>query len=176
MELNHCLATRTPRSVIIFAIQVERGLAMRNLFEAEAVDEMISRIDSLQPITQRQWGKMDVAQMMAHCSAALDLASGRLNPARILIGRLIGGFIKPIYWNEKPFSKNNPTDPKLVVSDKRDFLREHEQLKAKIRQFHDGGETGCSRHPHPFFGDLTPPQWSRGMYKHLDHHLRQFGA
>ena len=149
---------------------------MKTLFQPEAVDEVITRIDALQPATQRQWGKMDVAQMMAHCSAAMDMASGRIHLRRILIGRLIGGFVKPIYWNEKPFSKNNPTDPKLVVSDRRDFLREKEQLKSKIRQFGDGGEGGCTKHPHPFFGELTPQQWSRGMYKHLDHHLRQFGA
>jgi len=149
---------------------------MKNLFEREAVDEMIARIDSLQPATQRQWGKMDVAQMMAHCFGALDMASGRLNLRRMLIGRVIGPFVKPIYTNGKPFSRSSPTDPKLVVSDQRDFLREHEQLKLKVRQFHDGGEAQCTRHPHPFFGDLTPQAWSRGMYKHLDHHLRQFGA
>lgn len=160
---------------MIFTIQ-PKGNCVRNLFEAEAVHEVILRVDSLQPEAPRQWGKMDVAQMMAHCSAALDLASGRIQLPRLLIGRLIGGFIKPIYWNEKPFSRNNPTDPKLVVSDPRDFLREQEQLKTKVRLFHDGGESGCTKHPHPFFGDLTPPQWSRGMYKHLDHHLRQFGA
>ena len=149
---------------------------MKNLFEREAVDEVISRIDQLQPAVPRQWGKMDVAQMMAHCSAALDMASGKLKLPRIFLGRLIGPLVKPIYTNQKPFSRNNPTDPKLVVSDQRDFLREHEQLKAKVRQFHEGGEAQCTRHPHPFFGDLTPPQWARGMYKHLDHHLRQFGA
>lgn len=149
---------------------------MKNLFEREAVDEVIARIDTLHPATQRQWGKMDVAQMMAHCSGVLDMASGRLNPPRILIGRLIGPLVKPIYTNEKPFSRNSPTDRKLVVSDQRDFPREHGQLKLKIRQFHDGGEAQCTRHPHPFFGDLTPQAWSRGMYKHLDHHLRQFGA
>lgn len=149
---------------------------MKALFQSEVVEEVIARIDTLQPATQRQWGKMDVAQMMAHCSAALDLASGRLNPPRIFIGRLIGGFVKPIYTNEKPFSKNNPTDKTLVVSDQRDFLREQDQLKAKLRQFQEGGEAQCTRHPHPFFGELTPQQWSRGMYKHLDHHLRQFGA
>ena len=149
---------------------------MKNLFEREAVDEVMSRIDRLQPAVQRQWGKMDVAQMMAHCSAALDMASGKLKLPRIFIGRLIGPLVKPIYTNQKPFSRNNPTDPKLVVSDQRDFLREQEQLKAKVRQFHEGGEAQCTRHPHPFFGDFTPPQWARGMFKHLDHHLRQFGA
>ena len=151
-------------------------MRMKNLFEPDAVNELISRIDKLQPTAQRQWGKMDVAQMMAHCSVALDMASGRLNPPRILLGRLIGSFIKPIYSNDKAFSRNNPTDKKLVISDQRDFRREQEQLKLRLQQFHQGGEAHCTKHPHPFFGALSPAEWSRGMYKHLDHHLRQFGA
>ncbi|HTS38838.1 MAG TPA: DUF1569 domain-containing protein [Candidatus Solibacter sp.] len=149
---------------------------MKNLFQREAVDEVLARIDSLNAASPRQWGKMDVAQMLAHCSGALDMACGQLNPPRLFIGRLLGPFVKSIYTNEKPFSQNNPTDPKLVVADHRDFLREQERLKLKVRQFHEGGEANCTRHPHPFFGSLMPQEWSRGMYKHLDHHLRQFGA
>jgi hypothetical protein len=149
---------------------------MQTLFQPAAVDEVIARVDRLTPATQRLWGKMDVAQMLAHCSATLDMASGRFNPPRAFIGRLLGPFVKPIFTNEKPFSKNSPTDEKLVVADRRDFLREQEELKLKLRQFHGGGEAECTRHPHPFFGTLTPQQWATGMYKHLDHHLRQFGA
>jgi hypothetical protein len=149
---------------------------MKNLYEREAVDEIISRIDRLQPATERQWGKMDVAPMMAHCSASVDMASGRLNLPRAFIGRLLGPLVKPIYTNEKPFSRNSPTAKELVFPNQRDFLREQEQLRAKVRQFHEDGEGRCTRHPHPFFGSLTPQEWSRGMYKHLDHHLRQFGA
>ena len=149
---------------------------MENLFEQGTVRETISRIDKLQPTSQRQWGKMDVAQMMAHCSITLDIASGRLNPPRIFIGRIIAPFFKSIYTNEKPFGKNGPTGKELVVADQRDFARERDQLKVKIQQFYEGGEARCTRHPHPFFGSLTPQAWSRGMYKHLDHHLRQFGA
>ncbi len=148
----------------------------KNLFQRQTVEEVVSRIDKLQPAAVRQWGKMDVAQMMAHCSAGLDMASGRLNPPRALIGRLFGPFARPILTNEKPFSRNSPTDARLVVSDQRDFLREQEQLKQKLRQFHEGGEALCTQHPHPFFGPLTAQEWSRGMYKHLDHHLRQFGG
>lgn len=149
---------------------------MQNLFQQETAGEVISRIDELQATSAREWGKMDVAQMMAHCSAALDMACGNLNPPRIFIGRLIGPFVKPIFTNEKPFSKDNPTDKALVVSDQCDFLREREKLKQKVQQFQEGGEARCTRHPHPFFGALTPQEWGRGMYKHLDHHLRQFGA
>jgi hypothetical protein len=149
---------------------------VKNLFEKEAVDEICSRIDTLQPAVQRQWGKMDVAQMMAHCSAALEMASGKINPPRIFIGRIIGPMVKPIYSNEKPFSRNNPTDKKLVISDQRDFAREQLHLKECVREFQEGGDAKCTRHPHPFFGALTTYEWARGMYKHLDHHLRQFGA
>jgi hypothetical protein len=156
--------------------QFDVRLHMKNLFQPEAVDEVLSRIDNLNPASLRQWGKMDVAQMMAHCSAALDMASGRINPPRIFLGRLIGPLAKPIYTNEKPFSQNNPTDKKLVINDHRDFVRERERLKLCVRQFCQDGETKCTRHPHPFFGALNPQEWSRGMYKHLDHHLRQFGA
>lgn len=151
-------------------------VVMKNLFERESVDEVIARLDTLQPASQRQWGKMDVAQMLAHCAAAMDMASGKINPQRMLIGRLLGPLVKPIYTNEKPFSQNNPTEKKLVISDQRDFQRERERLKVCVREFHKGGEAKCTRHPHPFFGHLSPGDWSRGMYKHLDHHLRQFGA
>ncbi|HEY1678405.1 MAG TPA: DUF1569 domain-containing protein [Candidatus Sulfotelmatobacter sp.] len=149
---------------------------MKNLFEPDAVDEVIARIDRLQPSSPRQWGKMNVAQMMAHCSATLDMASGKINPPRIFIGRILGPFVRPIYTNEKPFSKSNPTDKALVIADQRDFSQEQQRLKQTVQQFHEGGEAKCTRHPHPFFGKLSAQDWSRGMYKHLDHHLRQFGA
>lgn len=149
---------------------------MENLFQPETINDAISRIDSLRPDSTRQWGKMNVSQMLAHCSATIDMASGRLNLPRLFIGRLLGPFVKPIFTNEKPLSRNSPTDKKLVVEDERDFLREQDQLKQKLRQFQEGGEAGCTKQPHPFFGELTPQEWSRGMYKHLDHHLRQFGA
>ena len=149
---------------------------MKGLFRREDIEELISRIDQLEPRSQRLWGKMDVAQMMAHCSGALDMASGRLNPPRTLIGRLMGPFVRPIYTNEKPFSKGYPTDKRLVVADQRDFLLEQAELKLKLQQFSKGGDAQCTRHPHPFFGALSPQDWSRGMYKHRDHHLRQFGV
>jgi hypothetical protein len=88
---------------------------MKNLFQSEAVDEVILRVNTLHPSKQHLWGKMDVAQMMAHCSAALDMASGRLILPRLFIGRVFGPFVRPIYSNDKPFSRGNPTDPKLVV-------------------------------------------------------------
>lgn len=161
---------------ILSARILHRESWMKTLLQSEAVDEIISRIDKLTPTTQHQWGKMDVAQMMAHCSGAMDMASGRLILPRVLIGRILGPFVKPIYTNDKPFSRSSPTDKKLVVADVRDFTKEREQLKLRIRQFQQGGEAQVTKHPHPFFGTFQPQEWARGMYKHLDHHLRQFGV
>ena len=149
---------------------------MQNLFQPEAVAVVMARVDKLQPTTQHQWGKMDVAQMMAHCSATLDVASGRVVLPRMFIGRLLGPFVRPIFTNDKPFSKNGPTDKSFVIADNRGFAREREQLKAKVQQFHQGGEAQCTRHPHSFFGPLTPQEWATGMYKHQDYHLRQFAV
>ena len=149
---------------------------MKNLFEPGAKDEVLSRIERLQPSSQRHWGKMDVSQMLAHCSAALEMASGKIVPKRVLIGRLIGPLFRHLLTDDKPFSRNNPTSKELKIADPRDFARERERLSQCIQQFHKGGVSGCTRHPHPFFGPLTPMEWGTGMYKHLDHHLKQFGV
>ncbi|MVM41346.1 DUF1569 domain-containing protein [Spirosoma sp. HMF3257] len=149
---------------------------MKNLFTPDALAEVLSRIEKLQPSSQRKWGKMDVAQMLAHCTAALDVAIGRTFPPRMLIGRILGPLIKSNFYNEKPFNKNGPTDKNFVVADQRDFSTEKARLVQGIKQFSVGGPTACTTHPHSFFGELTPGQWSIGMYKHLDHHLRQFGV
>ncbi|HEY6766964.1 MAG TPA: DUF1569 domain-containing protein [Candidatus Sulfotelmatobacter sp.] len=149
---------------------------MKNLFQPDAVTEVISRIDNLQPATQHLWGKMNVAQMMAHCSATLDVASGRKLLPRLFIGRILGPFVRPTFSNDKPFSKNGPTDENFVIANERDFAQEKSQLKDRVKSFHEGGPSKCTRHPHSFFGSLSAEEWATGMYKHLDHHLRQFGV
>ena len=148
---------------------------MKNLFEPGAVQEVVTRIDQLKPSSQRQWGKMDVAQMMAHCSAAFDMASGKLVTKRTLIGRIIGPRMRHMLTDENPFPRNSPTAKELKMG-KCDFAAEQDRLKQCVRQFHDGGEAHVTKNPHPFFGEITPLEWSTSMYKHMDHHLKQFGV
>ena len=148
---------------------------MRNLFQPEAVQEVIDRIEELEPTSQRQWGKMDVAQMLAHCSAALEMASGKFVAKRTLLGRIVGPRVRHVLTADTPFPRNSPSVKELKVG-ACDFTQEHKRLKQCVRQFHEGGESQCTRHPHPFFGKITPLEWSTGMYKQLDHHLKQFGV
>lgn len=148
---------------------------MKNLFEATAVEEVKARIAKLRPESQRQWGKMNVAQAVAHCSAGLELATGERNPPRKLVGSLIGKIIKPmVLGNDQPMRRNSPT--MIAVQDERNLDVERERLCTLIDRFAASGPAGCTTHPHSFFGRLTPTEWAILAYKHLDHHLRQFGA
>jgi Protein of unknown function (DUF1569) len=148
---------------------------MKNLFEQSTGDEVTARIEQLSPGSQRQWGKMEVAQMMAHFSAALEMASGKLAAKRTLLGRILGPRLRHVLTDESPFPRNSPTAKELKVGHG-DFVQEQQRLKQCLRQFHEGGESQCTKDPHPFFGPITPLEWSTGMYKHLDHHLKQSGV
>jgi hypothetical protein len=150
---------------------------MRNLFEAASVREVKERIASLKPDSAAEWGTMSAAQAMAHCTSGLEMALGDSTPPRVLIGRLIGGIIKPMALkDEVPMRRNSPTAKSLVIHDDRDLAKEKDRLTGIIDRFAGGGPAVCAAHPHPFFGKLTPQQWAILMYKHLDHHLRQFGV
>ena len=154
-----------------------RSEPVKNLFETETVDEVKERMARLRPDSERLWGKMNPAQTLAHCSAAMEMAVGERTPPRILIGRVLGRFAKKsMIVNEKPMPRNVGTDKSLVVSDERDFVVERQRLCAFIDRFTAGGPGECTRHPHFFFGPLTPEEWAALMYQHLDHHLRQFRA
>ena len=150
---------------------------MKNLYEAATAAEVKGRIARLETDSQRLWGTMTAAQAVAHCAAGLEWAVGDTFPPRMLLGRIIGRMVKPMLLrNEEPMRRNSPTVKSLVVKDDRDLRREQERLCGLIDRFVTSGPGGCTTHPHSFFGRLTPEEWATLMYKHLDHHLRQFGA
>ena len=150
---------------------------MKNLFEAGRVEEVKQRIAKIKPDSPRQWGKMKPAQALEHCSRGVETALGDTMPPRVLIGRLLGWIVKPrLMGNDEPLRRNSPTAKSLVVQDERDLETERARLVGLIDRFAAGGPAGCTKHPHAFFGPLTPDEWAILMYKHLDHHLRQFGV
>lgn len=150
---------------------------MKNLFDAELANQLKQRIGSLQIDSQRQWGEMSVAQTVAHCASGLEMALGEIKPPRALVGRLIGWAIKPkVVGDDEPFRRNSPTVGQLVIRGERNLDVERVRLCSLIDEFASGGTSVCTTHPHPFFGRLTPAEWAVIMYKHLDHHLRQFGV
>jgi hypothetical protein len=150
---------------------------MKNLYEATTVATVKERVAHLRPDSQRLWGKMNVAQAVAHCSLGLEWAVGDSSPPRMFLGRIMGWMVKPMaLGNENPMRRNSPTAKSLVVADERDLETERQRLYGLIDRFVAGGPARCTKHPHSFFGRLRPEEWAELMYKHLDHHLRQFGA
>jgi hypothetical protein len=148
---------------------------MKHLFEMSRVEEVKERLAQLRPDSERLWGKMNPAQALAHCSLAIGMAEGKITPPRILMGRLLGPLAKrSVIIRGEPIPRNAMTEKSCVVADERDFAVERRRLVEAIDRFAAGGPARCTKHPHFFFGRLTPAEWSALMYQHLDHHLRQF--
>jgi hypothetical protein len=149
---------------------------MPDLFDPQQRQAILARLERLQPDTPRQWGKMDSAQMMAHCAAALEVATGELPRKQALIGVLLGWMVRRKLLGEEPFPRNSPTDPAFVYADPRDFAAERARLVAVIERFAARGPERAAEATHSFLGRLSGPEWGCMMCKHLDHHLRQFGV
>ena len=153
---------------------------MKDLFDPTLAEDIKQRIMRLHPESERQWGNMTVAQTLAHCTSGIQMATGVINPSvhpfpptssACLSSRLSSATTSPL-------RRNSPSSPELFSVDPTqcDFEREQTQLIATIDSFVAKGAACCSQHPHPFFGPLKPQQWAILMYKHVDHHLRQFGV
>jgi hypothetical protein len=172
-----CGIARTGAAVGIEAARAEADVRAKNLFEASRVEEVKERMAQLRPNSERLWGKMNPAQALAHCCAAMGMAMGEICPPRILIGRLLGPWAKKsLIVNGTPMRRNSMTEKSVVVTDERDSVVESQRLRESIDRFAVGGPGICTKHPHFFFGPLTPVEWAALMYQHLDHHLRQFGV
>ena len=148
-------------------------MEVKNLFDATAKQEIIDRINKLTPQSERQWGKMDVAQMLAHCQMPLGVATGKHKLKGSGFLKLIGPLLKGLLFNNKPFKKNLGTDKSFIMTTPKEFEKEKSGL---IQMINDFSASSMTDEPHPIFGKLTKEQWSKGTWKHLDHHLMQFGV
>jgi hypothetical protein len=149
---------------------------MHSLFDAADRQSVLGRLAQLQPGAERQWGKMAAAQMMAHCSVALEVATGDKPRKQAFIGKIFGPFVRSSLLGEKPFSRSSPTDPAFLVTEEKDFETEKRRLTGIVNRFCELGREKASVQTHSFLGKLNGEEWGVMMYKHLDHHLRQFGA
>lgn len=147
-----------------------------SLFEPEGLAAMVARIERLRADSPRKWGKMSLPQVLAHCQPPLRVAIGELPLKRSVIGLLFGRMAKKKLLAPEPWKPGMPTAPEFKVTDQRDFAREKQALLALVQRFGQGGPAGVSKLPHPFFGALTVEEWQALQWRHLDHHLRQFGG
>lgn len=148
-------------------------MEVKNLFNSSAKQEIVERISKLTPQSQRQWGKMDVAQMLAHLQMPMGIAIGTHTIKGNWLMRMLSPLFKKMLWDEKPYKQGLPTAKSFVMTDPKDFEKEKTKLLDMVNRF---TEANMVTEVHPVFGKMTKEQWSMATWKHIDHHLKQFGV
>ena len=148
-------------------------MEVKDMFDPAVKQAIVDRINKLTPESQRRWGKMDVAQMLAHVQLPISCAYGTHQVKPMFFMRVLGPLFKGVLYNEKPYKQGLPTDPSYVVVDTKNFETEKQALLGKLTRFSPGA---IVVEKHPVWGKLSKDQWSKATWKHLDHHLTQFGV
>jgi hypothetical protein len=152
-------------------------MALPNIFSKETADQVIARINQLTPETPANWGKMNVAQMLAHCNVTYELVYDNIHPKPNGFMRFIlKNMIKKSVVNETPYKRNQQTAPVFLVKEDKVFEAEKKRLVDYINKTQQLGESHFDHKESHSFGVLNKVEWNNMFYKHLDHHLTQFGA
>ena len=148
-----------------------------NIFTKEVSEQLINRIGQLTPESQPQWGKMNVAQMMAHCCVVYETVYTDKHPRPNVVARFIVRLLaKSTVTGPKPYPKNGRTAPHFIIADERDFELEKGRLTEYVEKTQKLGESHFDGKESHSFGKLNKVEWNMMFYKHLDHHLKQFGV
>ncbi len=152
-------------------------MSWKNLFDAKESQETIERINQLTHETHNLWGKMNVAQMLAHCNVAYELVYTDKHPKPKGFQKfMIKLFAKNIVVGPKPYKKNSRTAPMFIISDQRVFEAEKRRLIDYLQKTQHSGESHFNGKESHAFGPLSSKEWNTLFSKHLDHHLKQFGV
>lgn len=147
---------------------------MPSIYNTNDNQQLIERINRLTPSTPALWGKMSVDQMLKHCNAASEVAFGTKDLKINFFMKLLGKMLKNKVFNSD-FKRNSPTAPEFVFKESYDFENSKNELIKNVTLFANGHET-IKVMNHPFWGKMTYEDWDKLMWRHLDHHLRQFGV
>jgi hypothetical protein len=152
---------------------------MKTLANVTDKAEIIARLATIGPLSQRRWGKMTAAQMICHLSDALRVSMGERAPKPIggLASRTVVKWAA--LWLPSKWPQGVKTVPECEAGVGGTPPAEMERDLAELHQLLDQF-TSLPRAdelpPHPIFGKMSHRQWMRWGYLHMDHHLRQFGA
>ena len=150
---------------------------MKSIFDKNELDKTLQRIENLSKDTKPQWGKMTVAQMLAHCNVAYDMAYTDKYPKATGFKKfMLKLFVKSAVVGPKPYPRNGRTAPEFLITNDRTFTVEKEKLENYLKRTQELGAAHFEQKESNSFGALTSQEWSTLFGKHLDHHLTQFGV
>ena len=150
---------------------------MKDIFNLKETNIVIDRINKLDAYAKPLWGKMSVDKMLAHCNVTYEMIFETKHPKPNAFKKfMLKAIVKPYVVGEKPYKKNSRTAPDFIVSDSKNFLEEKVRLVDYLKKTQSLGRTYFDNKPSHSFGKLTANEWNNLFYKHLDHHLKQFGV
>lgn len=150
---------------------------MKTIFDRTTTEQLITRAKNINNNSKPQWGKMNAYQMLVHCNKNMELLQSKRTYPRLFMGRIFGKLaLKSTLKNDKPMSKNSPTHPDLVIKKQGNVEDIRAQFINNLTDYLNRKPSDYKHFIHPFFGKMTIEQVGQWEYKHIDHHLRQFGA
>jgi hypothetical protein len=147
---------------------------MKSMWDDDAARGVRERIRTLRPSHTPQWGRMSAPQVVCHLAESLKMALGELSvaPKKAPIRYPP---LKQVIVYLAPFPKNVPTAPELLARAPSDWDADVSDLQSLVDRFAARGPRAAWVE-HPLFGKLSGRAWGVLVYRHMDHHLRQFGA
>lgn len=149
---------------------------MNSIYDKAANDSMIARINKLTPESKALWGKMNAAQMCRHCAIAIDIAFGKGDLKVNFLMKLLGKMLKKKVFYGGEMGKNSPTAKEFIITENLDLEKTKAELITNFSRFASEGKSVIKTMNHPFWGKMTYEDWDALMWKHTDHHLKQFGV
>jgi hypothetical protein len=151
-------------------------MALANIFSKTVSDGMIERINQLKADTTAQWGIMNVSQMLAHCCVTYEMVYEDKYPKpNAFMKFILKAMVKNKVVNEKPYRPGGPTAPQFIIKEDKNFEVEKARLIGYIQKTQELGGPYFEQKESHSFGKLSTEEWNNMFYKHLDHHLKQFG-
>ena len=150
---------------------------MKNWFHAADAADILRRLDGLSADARPQWGTLTAGDLLCHLADPVRVALGEKHAARLPGPFGLPGLAHLIVWI-LPWPKGAPTAPEFLpqagMTPATGFDSDKQVLLAVLRRFGDSPPDRVFA-PSPVFGRLSRRAWGRLMWRHLDHHLTQFG-
>ncbi|MEO6670183.1 MAG: DUF1569 domain-containing protein [Ferruginibacter sp.] len=146
---------------------------MKTIFDQTTRNELINRINVLTENSPAQWGKMNASQMIKHCTLWDEMALGKKKYKQSFLGKLFGNLGLKNMLKDEPMKKNLPTVPSFKIKEDIDFALEKRKWLSLIDEYKHFSNDDFI---HPFFGAMPKENTGYVVYKHVDHHLKQFNV
>lgn len=147
----------------------------KTIFDSRHYQELLGRLDRLSPDARAQWGKLTAPRMICHLSDSLRVAGGEV-PAQFRPSPLANPIVRWLLAYVVPFPKERAqTAPEMLLTQPGDWQADMATVRDQLRTAAQRGPDATWA-PHPAFGPTSGKLYGVFIYKHFDHHLRQFGV